>query len=222
MALINARALLKCGQMVADTILFNARSVTLAGARNVNSAVSDQKKTPEPESPPPPVQDAKINVEIEKLNKEIVELNTKNNELLDKYKRSLADGENLRNRLTKQIADAKLFGIQGFCKDLLDVADVLSKATESVPKEELSDKNPHLKSLYEGLVMTEAQLKTVFKRHGLEPVDPLNEKFDPNFHEALFQQEVEGKAAGSIVVVSKVGYKLHDRVIRPALVGVSK
>jgi molecular chaperone GrpE len=94
----------------------------------------------------------------------------------------------LRNRLTKQISEAKLFGIQSFCKDLLDVADVLGKATETIPKEEISDKNPHLKGLYEGLKMTEAQLQSVFKRHGLEPVNPLNEKFNPNFHEALFQQ----------------------------------
>lgn len=106
----------------------------------------------------------------------------------DKYKRALADGENLRNRLTKQIEEAKIFGIQSFCKDLLDVADVLNKATETVPKEEISDRNPHLKSLYEGLLLTESQLKTVFKRHGLEAVNPLNEKFNPNFHEALFQQ----------------------------------
>lgn len=106
----------------------------------------------------------------------------------DKYKRALADGENLRNRLTKQIAEAKIFGIQSFCKDLLDVADVLNKATETVPKEEINDKNPHLKSLYEGLLLTESQLKSVFKRHGLEPVNPLNEKFNPNYHEALFQQ----------------------------------
>ena len=81
-----------------------------------------------------------------------------------------------------------MFGIQGFCKDLLDVADVLGKATETVPKEEISEKNPHLKSLYEGLVMTEAQLQSVFKRHGLEIVNPLDEKFNPNYHEALFQQ----------------------------------
>ena len=97
--------------------------------------------------------------------------------------------------------------------------------------------------------MTEAQLQNVFRRHGLVPVNPLNEKFDPNLHEALFQQvsmyyteifqiiyikikqhwyyrfalqEVEGKEAGTIVVVSKIGYKLHERVIRPALVGIAK
>jgi Molecular chaperone GrpE (heat shock protein) len=62
----------------------------------------------------------------------------------------------------------------------------------------------------------------VFKRHGLEPINPLGEKFDPNFHEALFEQEVEGKEANTVVVVSKIGYKLYNRVIRPALVGISK
>lgn len=100
----------------------------------------------------------------------------------------MADGENLRNRLTKQISEAKIYGIQGFCKDLLEVADVLNKATESVPTEEISDRNPHLKNLYEGLLMTEKQLKSVFKRHGLEQVNPIDEKFNPNYHEALFQQ----------------------------------
>lgn len=64
----------------------------------------------------------------------------------------------------------------------------MQRATESVPKEEINDKNPHLKSLYEGLTMTEAQLQSVFKRHGLVPVNPINEKFNPNLHEALFQQ----------------------------------
>ncbi|KAF5289465.1 hypothetical protein FQR65_LT11838 [Abscondita terminalis] len=222
MALINARALLKLGQLVSDTVILNTRAITLGSLKNVTTAAADEHKNPSNMDIPPATPDSNTNPEIEKLNKEIASLNEKNIELMDKYKRSLADGENLRNRLTKQIADAKLFGIQGFCKDLLDVADVLSKATESVPKEEISDNNPHLKNLYEGLMMMEAQLKTVFKRHGLEAVDPLDEKFDPNFHEALFQQEVKGKTPGSVVVVSKIGYKLHDRVIRPALVGVSK
>ncbi|GLG92425.1 GrpE protein homolog [Gryllus bimaculatus] len=128
----------------------------------------------------------------------------------------------MRRRLMKQIDDAKLYGIQGFCKDLLEVSDILGTATESVPKQEVTDSNPHLKNLYEGLTMTEAQLQKVFKRHGLVPVNPLNEKFDPNFHEALFQQETADKEPGTVIVVSKIGYKLHDRVIRPALVGVSK
>ncbi|XP_006620318.1 grpE protein homolog, mitochondrial [Apis laboriosa] len=164
----------------------------------------------------------KLKADIELINKELMDLKNHKNELEDKYKRALADGENLRVRLNKQIQDAKMFGIQGFCKDLLEVADILGKATESVPKNELTEKNPHLKTLYEGLKMTEAQLHKVFKKHGLISLNPLNEKFDPNQHEALFQQEVEGKEPGTIVVVSKLGYKLHERVVRPALVGVAK
>ncbi|XP_019555284.2 grpE protein homolog, mitochondrial [Aedes albopictus] len=164
----------------------------------------------------------KLTTEIEGLKKETESLNEKVKQLDDKYKRALADGENLRQRLTKQIEDAKLFGIQGFCKDLLEVADILGHATEAVPKEEISDKNPHLKNLYEGLTMTKAQLNQVFKRHGLETVNPLNEKFNPNLHEALFQQEVQNVEPNTVVVVSKIGYKLHERCIRPALVGVSK
>ncbi|OAD52097.1 hypothetical protein WN48_03052 [Eufriesea mexicana] len=164
----------------------------------------------------------KLKADIELLNKELTDLKSYKNEVEDKYKRALADGENLRVRLNKQIEDAKMFGIQGFCKDLLEVADILGKATESVPKDELTKKNPHLKTLFEGLKMTEAQLHKVFKKHGLVSLNPLNEKFDPNQHEALFQQEVEGKEPGTIVVVSKLGYKLHERVVRPALVGVAK
>lgn len=103
----------------------------------------------------------------------------------------MADGENLRQRLTKQIQDAKVFGIQSFCKDLLEVADTLGHATSAVPKEQINGQNPHLKNLYDGLTMTKNSLEQVFKRHGLETIEPLNEKFDPNFHEALFQKVKE-------------------------------
>ncbi|XP_044761005.1 grpE protein homolog, mitochondrial [Coccinella septempunctata] len=215
----------RCGKLLNENIQLMSRSLLTSNLR-CNTAAEKEKSS---EAQAPPVAEGKsdelgdkLNASVEDLNKKVLDLTEKNNDLMDKYKRALADGENMRQRLTKQIADAKIFGIQSFCKDLLDVADVLAKATETVPKNELNEKNPHLKSLYEGLVMTEAQMKTVFKRYGLEPVNPVNEKFDPNYHEALFQQEVEGKEPGTVVVVSKIGYKLHDRVLRPALVGVSK
>lgn len=167
----------------------------------------------------------------------------------DKYKRSLADGENLRIRLTKQIQEAKIFGIQSFCKDLLEVADTLGHATKAVPKEEI-EKNAHLKNLYDGLILTKNSLGQVFRRHGLEQINPLNQKFDPNLHEALFQkvrfssaeaysypfeklsiqsmsiiiqlQECNDVEPDTVIDVTKIGYKLHDRCIRPALVGVSR
>lgn len=123
--------------------------------------------------------------------------------------------------MRREISDAKQYGIQNFVKDLLEVADVLSKATESVPKEALSS-NSHLKSLFEGLQMTEAQLQSVFRRYGVTQINPIGEKFNPNHHEALFEQEDSSKEPGTIGTVTKIGYKLHDRIVRPAMVGVIK
>ncbi|XP_013787424.1 grpE protein homolog 1, mitochondrial-like [Limulus polyphemus] len=154
---------------------------------------------------------------LEEENKNLIE---KIKEIDDKYKRALAENENVRQRMRKQIDEAKQFGIQNFCKDLLDVADVLSKAVESVPQDSLTNENPNLKSLYEGLKMTEAQLQSVFKRHGLNQINPQGQKFNPNQHEALFQQHDPSKEPGTVFIVTKIGYKLHERTIRPALVGV--
>ncbi|XP_006893686.1 PREDICTED: grpE protein homolog 1, mitochondrial [Elephantulus edwardii] len=153
---------------------------------------------------------------------EKVKLEEQLKETTEKYKRALADTENLRQRSQKLVEEAKLYGIQAFCKDLLEVADILEKATQSVPKEEVREDNPHLKSLYEGLVMTEVQMQKVFTKHGLLRMDPVGAKFDPYEHEALFHAPVEGKEPGTVALVTKVGYKLHGRTLRPALVGVAK
>ncbi|XP_006760175.1 PREDICTED: grpE protein homolog 1, mitochondrial isoform X1 [Myotis davidii] len=119
---------------------------------------------------------------------------------VEKYKRALADTENLRQRTQKLVEEAKLYGIQGFCKDLLEVADILEKATQCVPKEEITEDNPHLKNLYEGLVMTEVQIQKVFTKHGLLRLDPVGAKFDPYEHEALFHAPVEGKEPGTVAL----------------------
>uniref|UniRef100_A0A8D1VFN4 GrpE protein homolog n=1 Tax=Sus scrofa TaxID=9823 RepID=A0A8D1VFN4_PIG len=154
--------------------------------------------------------------------KTLMEEKVKLEEQLKEAMRALADTENFRQRSQKLVEEAKLYGIQGFCKDLLEVADILEKATQSVPKEEIRDDNPHLKNLYEGLLMTEAQIQKVFTKHGLLRLDPLGAKFDPYEHEALFHTPVEGKEPGTVALVNKVGYKLHGRTLRPALVGVVK
>lgn len=159
--------------------------------------------------------------DIEWLSRELAAMKEEHSDLLNKYKRALADGENMRKRLIKQIDEAKIFGIQNFCKDLIDVADVLGHATQAVPKDKLKG-NADLKNLYEGLNLTRASLLQVFKRHGLETLDPINEKFDPNLHEALYQTEDNTVEADTVIQVTKLGYKLHKRCIRPALVGVSK
>ncbi|XP_061171769.1 grpE protein homolog 1, mitochondrial-like isoform X2 [Saccostrea echinata] len=160
---------------------------------------------------------------IENLTAEGEKLKTQANDFKDKYMRALAETENVRQRMSKQVTDTKLFGIQGFCKDLLEVADILQQATQSIPEEELK-KNKHLEDLFNGLVMTEAQLQKVFLKHGLEQIIPQKgEKFDPHLHEALFQVPAEDpKMASSVATLEKLGYKLHERTLRPALVGVFK
>ncbi|XP_063434730.1 grpE protein homolog 1, mitochondrial-like [Mytilus trossulus] len=141
----------------------------------------------------------------------------------DKYVRSLAETENVRQRMIKQIDDAKAFGIQGFCKDLLEVADVLNMAVDNVPKDEVP-KNVHLKNLFDGLTMTESQLQKAFNKHGLVKIEPkVGDKFDPYVHEAMYQVPTENKESNSnVAAVNKIGYKLKERTIRPAIVGVFK
>lgn len=132
--------------------------------------------------------------------------------------------ENVRQRMFKQIEEARIFGIQSFSKDLLEVADVLKMAVDSAPKaSEVNDIDVSkvLSNLTEGLQLTEAQLMGVFKRHGLEQVSPtVGEEFNPNIHEALFQ--VAGGKAGQVAELSQTGYTLNGRTIRAAKVGVFK
>lgn len=174
---------------------------------------SEQEAEPKEEKPPVDPSLLACQEENRKLLEQIKTID-------DKYKRSLAENENLRVRMLKQVDEARVFGIQKFCKDLLDVADVLGSALSSVPKEAVGPDNPHLQNLYTGLEMTQAQMQTVFRRHGLTQLNPVGMKFDPNEHQAVFVHHDATKEPGTVAVVSKVGYKLKDRTIRPAMVGV--
>uniref|UniRef100_A0A915PR31 GrpE protein homolog n=1 Tax=Setaria digitata TaxID=48799 RepID=A0A915PR31_9BILA len=139
----------------------------------------------------------------------------------DKYTRALAEVENVRRRGQKQTEEAKVFAIQGFCKDLLEVADILDLAVSAVKKEEL-EKNVSLKNLFEGLEMTRTVLQKTFVKHGLRQISPEGEKFDPALHEAVFQVPKEQAKfdSGIVAQVIKTGYALQNRPIRAAKVGV--
>ena len=137
----------------------------------------------------------------------------------DKYLRALAETENIRKRMTNQVQEARLFGIQVFAKDLLEIADILDRAMQSVDTDAVKQSsNKEFKSLYEGLALTDVQLQKIFKRNGLEKVNPEGEKFDPNIHEALYQ--VKGDKPGIVMDVTQVGYILNGRTIRSAKVGI--
>ncbi|CAO2210683.1 unnamed protein product [Urochloa humidicola] len=151
-------------------------------------------------------------------------------DMKDKVLRSYAEMENVLARTKRESENTKKYAIQNFSKTLLDVADNLSRASsvvkESFSKIDTSNNSdeavPLLKTLLEGVEMTEKQLGEVFKKFGVEKFDPLNEKFDPNRHYALFQIPDPSKPSGTVAAVVKVGYMLHDRVLRPAEVGVTE
>lgn len=138
----------------------------------------------------------------------------------------MAETENTRNRMRKEVENMKIYGIQGFCKDLLEVADVLNLAIVNTDPSKDSSNDPidlkaKLKSMHNGLYMTEICLLKIFEKHGLVRILPKEgEKFDPNMHEAIFRIPIPEKESGTINVMTKTGFKLHDRVIRAAQVGV--
>jgi molecular chaperone GrpE len=133
-----------------------------------------------------------------------------------KYKLALADMENLRQRLNRQIEDTKQYAITGFCKDLLEVTDTFEMALKHITPEAVGQTN------YDGISLIEQRIIAIFKKHGLISLNPKGLKFNPNEHQAMFECPDASKEPGTVSEVCKVGWKLHDRIVRPALVGVTK
>jgi molecular chaperone GrpE len=149
-------------------------------------------------------------------------LNSENASLKDRVMRALAEMENLRRRTEREVADAKAYGVTSFARDMLNVADNLARALESLPEEARAGADGALKSLIEGVELTTRDLTAALGRHGVKKLDPLGEKFDPNFHQAMFEMPTEEFPAGAVAQVVQSGWRIGDRVLRPAMVGVSK
>src|SRR6201982_21588 len=140
----------------------------------------------------------------------------------DKMLRTLAEMENLRKRTAKEVSDARTYGVTGFARDVLDIADNLQRALDAVPEEARANAGPGLKSLIEGVELTERSLHNTLEKYGVKRLDPSGSKFDPNFHQAMYEVPDASVPAGTVVQVGQAGYPIGDRVLRPALVGVSK
>jgi len=138
----------------------------------------------------------------------------------DRLLRALAETENVRRRAERDREETSKYAVAGFAKELLSVADNLRRALDSLPETEARDERT--RSLLAGVEATERELLAVFERHGIRRVDPDGERFDHNFHQAIFEAERPGKPAGTVIEVLQPGYVLHDRLLRPAMVGVSK
>jgi molecular chaperone GrpE len=141
-------------------------------------------------------------------------------EMQDRLLRALAETENVRRRAQRERADAEKYGLVKFAGDLLSVADNLRRALDSLPEVEAGD--DRTKSLLAGVAATERELLAAFERHGLKRIDPKGERFDHNFHQAVFEVESTGRPTGTVVEVLQPGYVVHDRLLRPAMVGVAK
>lgn len=152
-------------------------------------------------------------ITIDSLQKEI-------SDLKDQWLRAVAETENVRRRSQKEREDALKYAVSHFVRDILAVADNLRRAMESCPETEILSES--VKSLVEGVGLTESELLSVFDRHGIKKISPLHEKFDPHFHQAMFEVESEEKEPGVILQVLQDGYTIHERLLRPALVGVAK
>ncbi|CAG8951406.1 hypothetical protein HYFRA_00007321 [Hymenoscyphus fraxineus] len=183
-------------------------------AKEEKTAEKTEAKNLEAEDP--------VKKELEAKNKEITELK-------DRYLRSVAEFRNLQERTKRDMQNAKDFAIQKFAKDLVDSVDNLDRALAMVPEEKLKseEKSEHLqdlRSLHEGLKMTESILMSTLKKHGLERFDPsvANETFNPNEHEATFMSPMEGKEENTVFHTQQKGFKLNGRILRPAKVGVVK
>lgn len=148
-------------------------------------------------------------------------LREENAELKDKLLRVVAEMENLRRRTEREKADTAKFAISNFARDVLTIADNIQRTIDHVPAE-AAEKDPALKSFLEGVQVTERELLKVMERHGITPLDPEGERFDPNKHQAMFEVENSDVPEGTVVQVVQAGYVIADRVLRPALVGVAK
>ncbi|MDC0345711.1 nucleotide exchange factor GrpE [Planktomarina sp.] len=149
---------------------------------------------------------------------ELDALRAERNDLKDKWMRALADAENARKRGDRDRREAENYGGSKLARDLLPVYDNLKRGLEAAT----DDQREVSAALIEGVELTMREVVNVFKKHGIEPISPeIGERFDPQNHEAMFEAPVPGTKAGDIIQVMTEGFMLHDRLLRPAQVGVS-
>ena len=152
--------------------------------------------------------------EIDARDLEIVQLKEEAGALKDRLLRTAADMDNLRKRAEREKAEATLYAATNFARDLLSVADNMSRALAAMPAE--------ARNLFAGIEMTERELLKVFERYNIRKVETVGAKFDPNFHQALFEMPTKDHPPGTVVQEMQSGFAIGDRCLRPAMVGVAK
>lgn len=149
-------------------------------------------------------------------------LKAENAELRDRYLRLAAEMDNLRRRTEREVKDAKSYSVAGFARDMLAVSDNLRRALDSIPAEVKETADAGLTTLIEGVDMTERSMLSALERHGVRKLEPVGQKFDPNFHQAMFEVPNTEVPNNTVVQVVQAGFSIGERVLRPAMVGVAK
>ena len=149
-------------------------------------------------------------------------LKAENTELRDRYLRLAAEMDNLRRRTEREVKDAKSYSVAGFARDMLAVSDNLRRALDAIPAEVKETADAGLTTLIEGVEMTERSMLSALERHGVRKLEPVGQKFDPNFHQAMFEVPNTEVPNNTVVQVVQAGFSIGERVLRPAMVGVAK
>ncbi|WP_102960419.1 nucleotide exchange factor GrpE [Mangrovicella endophytica] len=149
-------------------------------------------------------------------------LQAENADVKDRMLRLAADMENLRRRTEREVKDARQYAVTSFAREMLSVADNLRRAIEALPAEARTGGDAGLVSLIDGVEMTERGLLASLEKHGVRKLEPEGQRFDPNFHQAMFEIPNPELPNNTVVQVVQAGYAIGDRVLRPAMVGVSK
>lgn len=153
---------------------------------------------------------------------EILQLKEEAGQLKDRLLRTAADMDNLRKRAEREKAEATLYAATNFARDLLSVADNMQRALAAMPAEAREKADEATKNLLAGVEMTERELLNVFQRYNIRKVETVGAKFDPNFHQALFEMPTKEHPPGTVTQEMQSGFAIGDRCLRPAMVGVAK
>jgi len=163
-----------------------------------------------------------VNKEIQDEKVQDLSVEEKLEDAENRILRTLAETENLRKRYEREKEDLSNYVISNFAKETLSILDNLQRALNSIKTDELKDNDENISKFVEGIQLTEKQIITIFEKFKIEKVESLNTNFDPNMHQAMFEVESKDKEPGTVVEVVQEGYKIGERLLRPALVGVSK
>lgn len=161
-------------------------------------------------------------IEADPREAEIVSLKEEAGKLKDQLLRTFAEMDNLRKRMEREKAEATLYAATNFARDILSVSDNMERAIATAEADHLKEATEPVKNLVAGVEMTNRELLNVFERHGITRVYPMGEKFDPHYHQAVFEVPTNDAAPGTVVQVMQAGFKIGERVLRPAMVGVAR